>query len=238
MRKTIYFILLLLQTVVVFPQKESTARLSYEVRMKKHKSELSLTQKQKFYNEFVKKAGENMFYLDIKDSLSIFYSIDKMKSDSKKKINLISTILGNEISYYNYNNNESLTKKNSLGNDFIIKSKPNLNWTLTQERLKIGDLLCFKAVRHKRITNRLGKKISKKIIAWYHPDIPLKVGLKDYQGLPGIIVRLEDDIFLYELKRIEINSKLNVDIQKPKYGKIISNEEYNEILLKSYKSRF
>mgnify|MGYP000339038932 CR=1 FL=1 len=160
-----------------------------------------------------------------------------MESDADKKIDLLSAFIGDNKYYYNSLENSSITEKNFLGESFIIIKTPNFSWNLTQEQLVIGNYTCYKATTIKEVTNRLGKKIQKKILVWYTLEIPVRAGIKDFQGLPGAIVSLEAEGLTYKLS--EIKTKLNNKIQKtkPSKGKIVTQDEFDKILLRKYKVR-
>ena len=236
LKKTILLILLL-DAVVFFGQKKLEVRLIYKVNLKQHDKKLNLKPGQKQYNLIAKKSGEKTLILDVKNYESYFYMRAKMKSDSDKKIDLLSAFLGDNKYYYNSLENSSMTEKNFLGESFIIIKKPNFSWNLTQEQLEIGNYTCYKATTVKEVTNRLGKKIQKKIVVWYTLEIPVIAGIRDFHGLPGAIVSLEAEGLSYKLS--EIKTKLNnkIQITKPSKGKIVTQEEFDKILLRKYKIR-
>ena len=182
--------------------------------------------------------GEKTYFLDIKNEESMFYEHIIMTSDFDKKLNLISVFVGNNMSYYNLKEKTLLNEKNFLDEDFIIKIIPAMEWQLTQEEKKIGNHFCYKATTTKKVVNRIGETIEKKVIVWYDPIIQLNIGIQEFQGLPGAIILLEDNNLMYELIDIDLNLKQPLQIKKPTKGKMVNENEYTNILLKDYKQKF
>lgn len=238
MKKFILILVLLFSTIVVFSQKEIQARLIYKVRLKQFPENSEITKKQLHYNQIVSEMGEKTYFLDIKNEESMFYEHIIMTSDFDKKLNLISVFVGNNMSYYNLKEKTLLNEKNFLDEDFIIKIIPAMEWQLTQEEKKIGNHFCYKATTTKKVVNRIGETIEKKVIVWYDPIIQLNIGIQEFQGLPGAIILLEDNNLMYELIDIDLNLKQPLQIKKPTKGKMVSENEYTNILLKDYKQKF
>jgi GLPGLI family protein len=63
------------------------------------------------------------------------------------------------------------------------KDKPQFNWKISNEKLKIGEYNTQKA------TADFG---GRKWTAWFSSDIPLQDGPYKFYGLPGLIVKIED----------------------------------------------
>lgn len=230
--------MLLFTTVAFYSQKNSKIRLTYEVGMKGHKLDSSLTKGQKKYNDFAKNVAKKMYFLDINNEQSIFYINKKMKIETNNKLDLVSAFVGSGIYYHNTKLNKTLNQKNALGEDFIIENKVKYNWKLSQEKRKIADYICFKATTIQKFINRIGETRTKQITAWYYPNLPINVGIKEYHGLPGVIIYLEEGSIYYKCIKIEINVKEKLTITKPKKGKIISEKEYNDILKNDFGKKF
>ena len=93
--------------------------------------------------------------------------------------------------------------------------------------------MCNKAITYKTIKNRKGESIKRTIIAWYTNSIPINYGIKDYHGLPGLIIRLEEPMISYELKSISLNLKKSLVIKKPLKGRKVTNDELEKLFEKS-----
>lgn len=137
--------------------------------------------------------------------------------------------LGVKGTYYS-TKNEILLEKNSYGQDFIVKI-PKLMWEITNVSKKIGKYYCFKAKTIKEVENSKGiHKIE--IIAWFSPQLPFNFGPKEFNGLPGLIIELQEGGKTYSLKRIEQIDNFN--FKKPTKGKLISLKDFNILSKKMY----
>lgn len=107
------------------------------------------------------------------------------------------------------------------------------DWKLINEKKKIGNYICYKAVRdYSFITASNTVKINKQIV-WYTLDIPIGYGPKNFVGFPGLVLKVEDGNLVYEAQKIVLNLKNGVKLKKPAKGNEISQEEYDKILGKS-----
>ncbi len=128
-----------------------------------------------------------------------------------------------------YNNfKERLRQVNSYGNLFIIKYHmlDNKKWKLLDENKKIGEYNCYKALTSYSID---GEKFN--VEAWFTPEITARFGPKGFNNLPGLIIELtiinRTKVTFY-LKTLELVTS-NIKIQKPKKGKLVTKEEYDNI---------
>jgi GLPGLI family protein len=128
-----------------------------------------------------------------------------------------------------------------MGKRFLVKDKlPEYKWELSSETKNIGTYTCYKAtfskeVENKNITFKNGKsleEIQKETIittAWYAPKISVGNGPGNYQGLPGLILEINDGKKIIVCKEIILNPSRKVTIQEPKKGKIVSQKKFLEI---------
>ena len=70
------------------------------------------------------------------------------------------------------------------------------------------------------------------ITAWYAPEIPINQGPENYWGLPGLILEVNDGKTIILCSRIVLNSKEKAEIKEPTTGKVISQKEYDETVVK------
>ncbi len=147
----------------------------------------------------------------------------KDRGDITEKMNLIAA--GGLNKYYQNRNKNSLEIQNciTLGECFIIVSKFK-KWQLTQETKKIAGYLCYKATT----VVKLNKKTIN-ITAWYCPQIPVSFGPKDYNGLPGLVLEVQNNFRYFRATKLVLNPKEKVRIKKPTKGKRVSQEEYNKM---------
>ena len=80
--------------------------------------------------------------------------------------------------------------------------------------------------------------------AWYTLQVPVSNGPDNYQGLPGLILEINDGKKLIVCTEINMNPSKSIKIQVPKKGKVVSQEKYDEIqnkkskeMMEKFKSR-
>lgn len=70
------------------------------------------------------------------------------------------------------------------------------------------------------------------ITAWYAPEIPINQGPENYWGLPGLILEVSDGKTVILCSKVVMNAKEKAEIKAPKTGKIVTQKEYDDIVLK------
>lgn len=70
------------------------------------------------------------------------------------------------------------------------------------------------------------------ITAWYTPEIPINQGPESYWGLPGMILEVNDGKTIIMCSKVVMNTKDKVEIKAPKNGKVVTQKEYDEIVVK------
>jgi GLPGLI family protein len=138
--------------------------------------------------------------------------------------------------YYNLKLNEVSKWFNAYGENLLLKTNvDSIKWTLTKEKKKIGNYVCYKANLNYVTTNSKGD-FKKNVIAWYTPEIPFSFGPKGFCNLPGLIIELADDKITYVAEEIIFNKK-DLQMEKLPKGKIITQDELNEIGKKAIELR-
>ncbi|MCW3162696.1 GLPGLI family protein [Chryseobacterium oryctis] len=168
------FLILLILPIFFFAQNK---RFFYEYNFKPDSTE----------NVVIKE----IMYLDINDINSLFYSQRKFVSDSTivedskkgkfgmppKDLNIFYQIEKKDNKIYYKTNDFNLGK-------IKVEDTRKMNWSISSETKKIGDYRVQKAS-----TNFAGRVW----IAWFSTDIPFQEGPYKFHGLPGLIVKLEDN---------------------------------------------
>ncbi len=99
---------------------------------------------------------------------------------------------------------------NGNGDEYILEEKNlDFGWQITEERKKIGDWECVKAVS-KPFRGRV-------YMAWFAPEIPISNGPWKLGGLPGLILEAEDqtgEVF-FAFESIVINPTTRPVIHNP-----------------------
>ncbi|WP_338407426.1 GLPGLI family protein [uncultured Flavobacterium sp.] len=70
------------------------------------------------------------------------------------------------------------------------------------------------------------------VTAWYTPEIPVNQGPEGYWGLPGLILEVNDGKTIILCSKIILNPKDKVNIKESSNGKVISQKEYDETIVK------
>ncbi|MET3034751.1 GLPGLI family protein [Chryseobacterium sp. NRRL B-14859] len=138
-------------------------------------------------------------YLDISPEKSVFYSENRIKRDSimqkafqggggRGSINRDQMeSLRTNISYSveKDKTNQKIYFKDRIGRDiYSYEEDRPVNWKISSETRKIGEYKVQKAE-----TDFAGRKWT----AWFTTDLPYQDGPYKFGGLPGLIVKIEDD---------------------------------------------
>ena len=70
------------------------------------------------------------------------------------------------------------------------------------------------------------------ITAWYTPEIPVNQGPEGYWGLPGLILEVNDGKTTILCSKVVLNAKDKAEIKAPNNGKVVSQKEYDETVMK------
>lgn len=70
------------------------------------------------------------------------------------------------------------------------------------------------------------------ITAWYTPEIPVNQGPEGYWGLPGLILEVNDGKTVVLCSKIVLNPKEKANIKPSSNGKIITQKEFDETMIK------
>ncbi|UII76873.1 GLPGLI family protein [Flagellimonas sp. HMM57] len=73
------------------------------------------------------------------------------------------------------------------------------------------------------------------VTAWYTPEIPISQGPGNYWGLPGLILEVNDERTAILCSKIILNPKEKIEIKAPSKGKVVTQEEYNAIMVEKMK---
>ena len=70
------------------------------------------------------------------------------------------------------------------------------------------------------------------VTAWYTPEIPINQGPESYWGLPGLILEVNDGKTVILCSKVVLNAKEKVDIKPATNGKVISQKDYDDTVIK------
>lgn len=182
-----------------------------------------------FIEDVIKEAKNQTFTLMFNEFRSFFYSnSNNMTLDQRGTlINKLASI-GFTSSFNYYYDKASNTSYFDRRNGVIIKeSNIDKAWEITTEHKLIDSYLCYKAIYKYHYKSNMKMK-TRDIAAWFAPSLPYNYGPKDYHGLPGLILELEDNKVTFLATKIEFSDK-EVEIMLPK-GKTITKEEHEKII--------
>jgi GLPGLI family protein len=164
--------------------------------------------------------------------------------------------------YKNVKDKSYTVDKEFMGKEFLIKdSLPNLQWKMESETRVIGGYNCFKATAVRpasktdfrnfrpkkedasktkpadaaKKTNLMDElDMPKEVIitAWYTPEIPVNQGPENYWGLPGLILEVNDGKTVTLCSKVVLNPKVKTEIKAATKGKVTTQKEFDEIVLK------
>ena len=175
-------------------------------------------------------AKDIQFNLDFNDHESLFYHLEKkaLENEGERRGGHTGIIAGAKNIYYTNLDNKEIFKQNEYFNKLLVLQEPTV-WNMTQESKTIGEYICFKAETTIKVDTRNGI-ITKSIIAWYTPQIPVSFGVQSFSGLSGLTLELKiDDTLTFKAIKIELNPTQKLEIERPK-GKKVSSEEYNNMI--------
>ena len=149
---------------------------------------------------------------------------------------------GNGSVYFkNINEKRFVNQTEIMGKRFLVKdSLPSYQWELSTETKNIGNYTCYKAtftreVARMNMTFEDGeskeeeKKETITTTAWYTMQVPVSNGPDNFQGLPGLILEINDGERLIVCTEIVLNPSEKTEIEAPKKGEIVSQAAYNKI---------
>lgn len=201
---------------------------------------------EKQIQEQLKKQFQKEYTLTFNQEASIYKQNEELAKPSPVSSNGISIeiSMGSDVRYKNVKENRYTNQTELYGKQFLIKdSLSTLAWELVNETKNIGEYTCFKAIYKDSITSTTFtdkgdiQEVKKERIttAWYTPQIPVNNGPEDFQGLPGLILEINDGSLTLVCTKIVINPKDKTTIDEPNKGKVLSQAEFEAIVEKKSK---
>lgn len=208
--------------------------------------------------ERIKKRLEKTFILNFDKTSSIYKEEEKLDTPGAGGGMMMRFGTGGTL-YKNIKEKRFVTDRDLMGKEFLIKDTlTTVKWQMTQETKQIGDYLCFKATAQipnpsfafKEMRDKAQKEFEKnqtpeeaknktnllpeikkdiEIVAWYTPDVPVSNGPGAYQGLPGLILEINEDKTIILCTTVALNVKDKKEIKEPSKGKVVTQKEYDAI---------
>ncbi|MFY1046541.1 GLPGLI family protein [Chryseobacterium sp. GP-SGM7] len=180
--------------------------------------------------------------LDTSPTESKFYSYSVYKSDSIMKVDLEKQLANTGMINIKSDQNKgsvmySVSKdypdykvflhNQLLADQYKISDDRKIIWKISSDKQKIGEWNTQKA------ETEFG---GRKWVAWFAPDIPIQDGPYKFHGLPGLIVKLEDNTksHVFNLQGVKNIKEIPSNIFRMK--EINVNQKQYEKLLKEYEN--
>jgi len=176
--------------------------------------------------EMKERAEKQVYVLNFSNSVSKFEMQSLLLDDNEKEKRLqkLASIKygATGTCFYNKLSNEIVMK---LDDGTLLSKKEESKWIVLNESKQIGKYVCYKATCERKYVTTRGSGTGV-ITAWFAPELPYSYGPKDFMGLPGLILELQERKTTYLATNIDLDKVAELDLEMPK-GKIIDYEEYN-----------
>lgn len=188
----------------------------------------------------LEKHSQRDYTLKFNRNESLYTENEKLETPTARsggvtiKISSSSSIL-----YKNSATGTYLRQQELMGKTFLVKdSLEKPDWKLSSETKVIGNYTCYKATWTREVQEKLfssqndePETTTKETVttAWYTPQISVSQGPGDYWGLPGLVLEIQEDKFSLLCTEITINPKDKFNLEAPKKGEVISQEEFKKI---------
>jgi len=195
----------------------------------------------------IQKMNQKTFILNF-DKNSSTYKQEVTLKEPKPQVGGLKTMFvafgganNTNVYYKNINEKRFSNQTDIQGKRFLVKDKlPEHKWEMSTETKNIGTYTCYKAtylkeVEHKNVTFKNGEsteEINKETIlitAWYTTQVPVSNGPDNYQGLPGLILEVNDGKKTIVCTEIILNPSQKITIEEPKKGKVVSQKKFIKI---------
>lgn len=136
--------------------------------------------------------------------------------------------------YYNHKEKIRVTQIDYMGSILnITHSFEQVQWAKTGRSKKIGDYLTYEAKATYYPKDRLDKKVSQVLHAWFTPELPYPYGPRGADGLPGLILELELNVN-GKIDRKIIATKINVEQNSSKKCQVTLPKAIGEVASKDF----
>ncbi|MBR9913939.1 MAG: GLPGLI family protein [Algicola sp.] len=205
--------------------------------------------------EMLKKQFEKTYLLTFNKNESIYKEEESLAPPQPQGMEMVMVNTGgSDVLYKNTQEKRYVNQNESFSKIFLIKDHlKDIAWKLEPDTKNIGEYTCFKATTTREVEdlesgisingdkdlntseNKVPKMKTITITAWYTPQIPVSTGPGNYQGLPGLILEVNDGSETVICSKIVLNPKEATTIEEPKKGKVVTQEAYDAIMEKKLK---
>jgi GLPGLI family protein len=231
--------------------KKEAVSISNESEKESAKDALAGIDKEAF-EEAMAKAFQKNYLLTFNKNEALFEEVVALEKPKPEQggVSVSISMSGDGDKYMNTKDKISYTEEDIFGDEFVIKdSLPKIDWQITNETKIIGDYNCVKATyiepvskndleayerQQEKIKNgkttlfQMKKPEPQTITAWYASEIPVSFGPNGVWGLPGLILQLENENYIYFCTKVSLKNNEKVKIKIPNSGKVVSKKEYEK----------
>ena len=194
-----------------------------------------------YMENMIKRNTEKDYILEFNSTESFYSEREKLDVGESQGYNWMAVYVSNNIGklYKNLQEKVIINETEMMGKFFLVTDPiENIGWKMTGESKKIGQYTCYKAIYEKEVTERVFSFGSQnqnqnnmetktvEVSAWFTPEIPISNGPGLYQGLPGLILEVNDGRTTILCTKIVLNPEEKSKIKQPKKGKTISNSDF------------
>ncbi len=125
--------------------------------------------------------------------------------------------------FTNLKDGSRVDQRDMFDKQFLVTGEPEaFEWKVSPEQKKVLDYLCMKATF---------QDSSRKIVAWFTPQIPVSAGPGRLGGLPGMILEADFNDGERMVKAVSVSAEAPEPetLVAPKKGKKVTEEEFREI---------
>ncbi|MCK0178986.1 GLPGLI family protein [Flavobacteriaceae bacterium S0862] len=201
--------------------------------------------------DMMKKQFEKTYHLSFTKEESLFKEEEQLEAPQRQGMMVVMVETGgSDVMYKNTKEKRYTNQNESFSKLFLIQDKlEDIDWKLGNETKNIGEYTAYKAtftreveVRESGISVNGDKDLDEEaepemeeitITAWYTPEIPVSAGPRNYHGLPGLILEVDDGRGgTLMCSKVVLNPEKSIEIKEPKKGQKINQEKYDAIMEK------
>jgi GLPGLI family protein len=143
------------------------------------------------------------YELIFNDNKSVFKIKKKMSVDNTIDYKDVAGFSDADGEFFTESTKELRLRKIKAWNNYYIIRSSFSQWELKNQEKKILGYRCFKAVSKKELDN--GDSIE--VIAWFAKDLPFNFGPKEFVGLPGLILEIEERGIKFYATKVNLSNK-------------------------------
>jgi len=240
---SLIFIIAILSTVCRLNAQEFSGVATYKshrkMDLKLGEDKVNDALKKQIHDQ-LKKQFQKTYFLNFNKEESIYKQEEQLAAPAPSSGGIRITVSnGSDIRYKNIKEQRYVNANEIFGKAFLIKdSIKSITWELVNETKNIGNYTCFKAQFSKDYTTQTitsegnieDVEKTKTTVAWYTPQIPISNGPEDFQGLPGLILEINDGELTLVCSKIVLNPEKTIEIKEPSKGKVVSQKQYDAIV--------